>query len=320
VLLVTGLPHRPYQRRSPPDSGVVINYLGIDIGGTKVAIRAEGDDARPREAAFYWPSPADVTEDLAALISNIGDLRDRWGKSFDTVGVAMPATLDSSRRVTAWPGRPVWQGLDLDASLRDLFPDAVVRCADDGDLAAIAEADRANCGDLVYLGVGTGVGGGIVVDGRPIPGPERGSCELGHVIVDISGPRCDCGRRGCVQATASGPATLRRAADLKGTPVRFEELRDGFIAAQPWAVSAVEASCVALAAAVVSLGELVHPDLVLIGGGFAAGMPGFVPAVAANARRLTRTGAQTPLIDKAALGGFSSLHGALLLARREESA
>ena len=92
-----------------------------------------------------------------------------------------------------------------------------------GNVAALAEAHAAGRPDLLYLGVGTGVGGGIVLGGRLLPGPSRGSCEIGHLIVDRSAARCDCGRRGCVQSVASGPAVLRRAARGRGAEVTFAE-------------------------------------------------------------------------------------------------
>ncbi len=297
------------------------------MGGTKVALRIEGagggEGARAVGSVFRWPTPPgpsaphrpDSVRDLAALARQVEVLRTEWGGPVEAVGIAMPATLDGTGRVVTWPGRPHWAGLGLSEELRGLFPGAAVRVADDGDLAALAEADRAGCRDLVYLGVGTGIGGGIVVDGRPIPGPGRGSCEVGHIVVDRAGERCDCGRRGCVQALASGPATLRRASGLLGLPVSFEGLRDGLAAGADWAASAVEESGEALAAAVVGLCELARPELVLIGGGFAAGLPGFVQLVGERAGRLARPGAPPVPVRPAALGGLSSLYGAVSLAR-----
>ncbi|MEV5764906.1 ROK family protein, partial [Micromonospora sp. NPDC052213] len=184
---------------------------------------------------------------------------------------------------------------------------------DDGDLAALAEARHAGHDDVVYLGVGTGVGGGVVLTGRPVPG--RSSAEIGHTVVALDGPRCDCGRRGCLQSVASGPATLRRAADARGAEVSFDDLRDGLRAGREWAVDAVDTSCRALAAAVVSLGELLDPAAAIVGGGFAAGLPGFVPLVAEHARSAGRPGRPAPPVLPAALGGLSSLHGAVELAR-----
>jgi kanosamine 6-kinase len=233
--------------------------------------------------------------------------------------VAMPATLDAAGVVTAWPNRPGWTGADLGGALRGIFGATRVACADDGDLAALAEAHAADRPDLLYLGVGTGVGGGIVLGGRLLPGPSRGSCEIGHLIVDRSGARCDCGRRGCVQSVASGPAVLRRAARARGTEVTFAELARALADGTGWAADAVREACAALAAAAVGVSELLRPALVVVGGGFADGLPGFTAMVAEEAARLARPGHPPPPVEPARLGGSSSLHGAVLLAKEASS-
>ena len=290
--------------------------LGIDVGGTKVAFRLAAGDRPPQQSAFRWPPGADPDGDWAALEAEVARLRAAWERPITAVGVAMPAAVDASGRVTAWPGRPAWAGLDLASRLRALFPDAAVRWADDGDLAALAEAGHAGSPNVVYLGIGTGVGGGVVLDGRPVPG-----CEIGHLIVDrrVRGDRCDCGRRGCVQSAASGPATLRRAARLRGAAVSFAELREGLLTGARWAADALERTWDVLAAAVTGLGEIFHPDLAIVGGGFAAGLPGFAGAVADRAAALARPGFPVVPVRRAELGGLSSLHGAVLLAERAEA-
>lgn len=296
----------------PARSGAV---LGIDLGGTKAALRVEADDGRAEESVLRWPAPTGPAADWAALTANVRALEGRWGP-FAAVGVAVPATLDPAGTVTAWPGRPSWGAFRFGDALRALLPGAPVAWADDGDLAALAESVHTGRGDLVYLGVGTGVGGGIVRAGRLFPGSERGSCEVGHIVVDRGGPVCDCGRRGCLQATASGPATLRRAGELRGAATDFADLRDALTSGAGWAVRAVEETCEALAAAVVSLAELARPDLAVIGGGFAAGLPGFTARVDAYARGLARPGVPVPPVSPASLGPLSSLYGALALARQ----
>ncbi|WP_276204622.1 ROK family protein [Amycolatopsis vancoresmycina] len=287
----------------------------MDIGGTKVAFRFEhGEPGAAEEFSFAWPEPGpDAAADLRLLGAEAARTLPR--ERITAVGVSVPATLDGTGRVLAWPMRPSWTGVDFGAALRSLFPGVPVRAADDGDLAAIAEAKAAGCADLVYFGVGSGIGGGIVLDGRSWPGFERASCELGHVVVDRAGARCDCGRRGCVQALASGPATLRRATRLRGSPVTPAQLRAGLGAGEPWAVAAVTESARALAVAVVSAGELCAPAATVIGGGFAAGVPDFVPLVAGEVRRLARPGRRPAPVRPAVLGGLSSLHGAVAAAR-----
>nr|AXL06605.1 ROK family protein [uncultured bacterium]AXL06750.1 ROK family protein [uncultured bacterium] len=291
------------------------HYLGVDIGGTKVALRVETDAGCVDETTFRWVPRHSAAQDLAQLAQHVDELRTRIGRPLRAVGVAMPGTVGPDGRVTAWPSRPAWNGLDLDTSLRALFGEAAVAWADDGDLGALAEARDSGCDDLLYVGVGTGVGGGLVLNGAPCPGFRRGSFEIGHVIIELDGTLCVCGRQGCLQAIASGPATLERAALLLGAAVTFDDLRQALSREQPWAVSAVDRTARALAAAVTGVRELVHPERAVIGGGFAAGIPEMVGWVSAHLTELARPGQPPLLAEPAALGGLSSLRGAVSLAR-----
>ncbi|WP_103350665.1 ROK family protein [Amycolatopsis sp. CA-128772] len=290
-------------------------YLGIDVGGTKVAFRAETDGGPADESAFGWAPRHSVARDLVQLAGHVAELRARLPAPLRAVGVAMPGTIGPDGRIAAWPSRPEWTGLALDPALRGLFPEAAVAWADDGDLGALAEARAAECDNLLYVGVGTGVGGGLVLHGEPCPGSARGSFELGHVVVELDGPPCVCGRRGCLQAIASGPATLDSAARLRGAAVSFDDLRHALGDGQPWAVSAVRRTARALAAAVTSVQELVHPDRVILGGGFAAGIPELVGWVSEHLTEFARPGQRPLPAAPAALGGLSSLRGAVSLAR-----
>nr|AXL06696.1 kanamycin kinase [uncultured bacterium] len=291
------------------------HYLGIDVGGTKVAFRVESDGGGVDETSFGWAPRHSAARDLGQLADHVAALRSRLGAPLRAVGVAMPGTVGPDGRITAWPSRPEWTGLALDASLRALFPEAALAWADDGDLGALAEARASGCDDLLYLGVGTGVGGGLVLRGEPCPGPGRGSFEIGHLVVELDGARCVCGRQGCLQAIASGPATLDRAAAMRGAAVTFEDLRRALGRAQPWAVSAVDRTARALAAAVTGVAELVHPQRAVLGGGFAAGVPELAGRVSAHLAELARPGRPALPVDPAALGGLSSLRGAVSLAR-----
>lgn len=290
-----------------------VSVLGIDIGGTKVALRSEGGRAE-HEDVVRWSAGVELDDDLELLRSAVIDAVRTAGRP-TSVGIALPATVDRSGRVTSWPNRPTWVGLDWAGFLVEAFPDSVVRTGDDGDLAALAEAEHAECENAVYFGVGTGVGGGVVLGGRPVPGPGRGSCELGHLVIAADGgPRCACGRIGCLQAFASGPAMLRAAGDVRGRPVQFDELRSAWAEGQDWARRAVRSGAGALAAAAVGVAELLHPDVVLIGGGFADGLPGFADMVSEHVGHAARTGHAPPLVAAAALGSASSLQGAVRLA------
>ncbi|MFF7542902.1 ROK family protein [Streptomyces canus] len=297
-----------------------MSRLGMDVGGTKVALRVERSGAavgaRPWQAVFRWPETGGAAADMAALADALAAVPGSAGDPVTSVGVALPAALDTGGRVLGWPNRPSWQGLDLHRQLGVFLPGAQVRVADDGDLAALAEARAAGCPDLVHLGVGTGIGGGVVLDGVMRPGTARGSCEVGHVIVDHrAGEPCDCGRRGCVQSLSSGRAVLRRASRRLGEEVDFDRLLAGWAARETWAAETIGESASALAAAATSLAELTHPDIITVGGGFAASLPGYVDEVRTRFTALRRPTGPAPRLRPAALGALSSLDGALLLAR-----
>ncbi|MEV5714336.1 kanosamine kinase [Amycolatopsis mediterranei] len=289
-------------------------HLGIDVGGTKVAFRVESGSACVEETSFSWGARHSAEDDLAQLAGHVARLRERIGTPLEAVGVAMPGTVGADGRVATWPSRPEWTGVDLKTALHTLFPEAAVAWADDGDLGALAESRASGCENLLYIGIGTGIGGGLVLGGVPCPGLGRGSFEIGHVIVEMGGVRCVCGRRGCLQALASGPATLRRASLLRGADVTYFRLQRALRNGEPWAADALEGTTRALAAAVTGVQELVHPDRVLIGGGFAAGIPEIVPSVSGFLADLVRQGQAALPVEPAALGGLSSLRGAVALA------
>src|SRR5881392_4076020 len=126
--------------------------LAVDIGATKLALRgqARGVTWSVREE---WRAAA--AEQLVATLTRA---RRRLGR-IDRVAVACAPNLDATGRVVAWPSRPSWVGLPLRDLVASATAAAEVVFADDGTVAALAEADAAGCADLVYLGLGTGVGG-----------------------------------------------------------------------------------------------------------------------------------------------------------------
>lgn len=296
-----------------------MTYLGIDLGGTKVALRLETDVGGPgTEAAFHWPGQ-DVQQDVRALREAVDQLLREspdGGSAVRAVGLALPATV-ARGRIIAWPSRPSWCGLELSSLLGPALPGVPVRHADDGNLAALAEAATCDCPDLAYLGVGTGVGGGAVLGGRLLTGPSGSAGEIGHMVIDRRGPRCACGRTGCLQAIASGPATLTRAAAARGDgPVTPAAFVTGLADHHDWARRALAETADALAVAVVNLGELLECVQVRIGGGFGSGVPGLVSMISQRVAALARPGRRTPQVLRAVRGARASLWGALLLARR----
>lgn len=291
-----------------------MEFLGIDFGGTKVAFLLAGPHGFRHEETLRWPDGNDPPAGLAAISRVLRHLFAGRSRAI-AVGIAIPALLDQSGRVVNWPTRPGWRGVDLRGYFGRELPGAVVRFADDGDLAAVSEARQAAGRDLLYVGVGTGVGGGLVLGGRLLRGHNGAVAEIGHAIVNAGGPTCQCGRDGCLQAIASGPATLRRAAAGSAAFRDASSLGDALAEGEPGPAWAVHETAQALASVIVTVDELVHPELVRLGGGFANALPELCDEVGSEVRALERPGHPGPEIELAAYGADSSLEGALLLAR-----
>jgi len=154
----------------------------------------------------------------------------------------------------------------------------------------------------------------LVLGGRLHRGAAGSAAEVGHMVVAVDGPACVCGRRGCVQALASGPAVLRETARRRGGPVDADGVAAGVRAREGWAVEPVRSAGRALAVAALSVAELVQPSCVRIGGGFAAVVPELVAEARLAVAAMARAGRPAPLVEPAGHGGLSSLRGAELLA------
>jgi kanosamine 6-kinase len=282
--------------------------LAVDIGGTKAVLRARGPSMDSGDLRFEWPMPArrEVDADLLRATARQA-LRLAGAMRARRIVVAFPGTLGTAGEVTRWPTRPGWRGLRLADELAE-FGEAPPVVRDDALLAGYAEAIArpATRAGMLYLGLGTGVGGAWLAarpdqDPAELPGvDDLLPCEAGHLIVHPdTGRSCDCGRLGCLQAHASGPAVQRWTVSH----------------GRPAALADAVRAC---ALAITNIGELLPVTGVVLGGGFGAGDPGLPPALRSELRRCARQGGTVPRVSRAAHGVQASLQGALLLARASE--
>jgi glucokinase len=203
--------------------------VGVDIGGTKVAAGLL-DRAGKIVAQSRMPMVAnDAARGLAAVAAAIEDLRSRAGSGSDShsapgsgggfqphaIGICAPGPLNPRTGVVINPPNlPGWHNFPLAEEMRKLYPDAQVKIDNDANAAALAEAKwGAGRGyrNVFYATIGTGIGTGFVIDGKVYHGRTGLATEGGHVGVDVHGPLCACGKRGCIETLAAGPAIARRA-------------------------------------------------------------------------------------------------------------
>ena len=255
--------------------------IGIDLGGTKIegAVLAPGGDVLARERCDTPRHDYDATVDS---IARIVEALDGVGRFAREVGVGHPGAID---RATGLVGQSNSTWLNGRA-LRDDLERRLgrpVRCANDANCFALSEAiDGAATGHRIVFGVilGTGVGGGLVVDGRLVDGPSGSAGEWGHNPLpwpgasglegEHPGPPCYCGRRGCVESFLSGPglaADFARGAD--GGPTAREIARLASTGHRA-AIEALERYADRLGHGLASIVNVVDPDIVVFGGGLSA--------------------------------------------------
>lgn len=306
----------------------------MDIGGTKVAAGVV-DDQGTIVATAHRDTPAgDVSLIEDAIATTVGELTTKYDVA--AVGIGAAGFIDAQRATVMFAPNLAWRHEPLQATLaRRLALPVVVE--NDANAAAWAEV-RFGAGrgvdHVVAVTVGTGIGGGIVCNGRLLRGQFGAAAEFGHVTVVPDGRRCGCGLRGCWEQYVSGRALIREAQELsRHCPDRAAELlrlaggrpdnvTGAMVTQAAYAGDAVALQCfdvigMWLGRGVAGLAAILDPGLFIIGGGVsAAGEMLRAPAVTAFAASLTGRGYR-PLAElrMAQLGPEAGLIGAADLAR-----
>ncbi|MEU2233452.1 ROK family protein [Streptomyces vietnamensis] len=268
-----------------PATGLVV---ALDIGGTKIAGALVDGEGRVRVRSRR-PTPAreDGETVMAAVEAVLADLAASplW-ETAGAVGIGSAGPVDASRGTVSPVNVPGWRDYPLVERVRRATGGRPVTLVGDGVAMTAAEhwlgAARGHA-DALCLVVSTGVGGGLVLDGRIHPGPTGNAGHIGHVPVDLDGEPCACGGRGCVERIAAGPHLARRALENGWRPGPDGDVSAAAVAAaaqagDPVAVAAFERAAQALAAGIAATAALVEIDLAVVGGGVAgAGEVLFAP-------------------------------------------
>ena len=307
--------------------------LGLDFGGTKLTAGLALADTGELLARDQCPTPAGagprrVFEEMVRLARSL-----RAGLTPDGVGISFGGPVDPARGVVCICHHlPGWEGVPLPQWVEGEFG-APALMDNDANAAALGEhrfgAGR-GCDHLLHVNVGTGIGGGIVIHGQVYQGATGMAGEIGHMVVQPGGPLCTCGRRGCLEALASGPAIARDARErLAREPERglkLLSLAEGNpeqITAQAVSEAAAQGDELAQAvldqaAKMLGLGianaiNLINPQRVTVGGGVIKIGPAWMEKVRAAARADAMPNCPVEIV-LATLGDDSPLWGAIALA------
>ena len=289
----------------------------IDVGGTNLRTAIIDDAGHMREHAVH---ATDWSERGAGVVRQCLDSA-RAAVERDpgvaAVGVAATGVFSLDGRVLgARPGREAWQGVDLAARIAAAVG-RPARAANDGQLMALGEHrfGRAHRRARVLLGVslGTGLGGGLVIDGSLYRGAFGAAGEIGHVSVASGGRPCHCGRAGCVESYVSGPALASRYAEATGRGITPSEVCDRAERGEPEAQALLDQVVVELGSALASVLALADADALVLGGGLGLRLAPRLPALRQALSRPRLVGRE-PQLTAAALGASAPLFGAAALA------
>jgi glucokinase len=251
--------------------------LALDIGGTKIAagvIDANGQVLHQNRQPT--PRSDDPEQVWAAAELTIADALAAAGGTVSGVGISSAGPIHPADGTISPVNIPAWRGFPVRDRAAAAVPGVPVRLAGDGLCMALGEHWRgAGQGAAFMLGmvISTGIGGGLVLDGVPYDGRTGNAGHVGHMVVDVDGPACNCGGRGCVEAIASGPHLAAWAREPGWAGADAKELADAAAAGDAVAVRAFRRGARAVAAMIASVGAVCDLDLVVIGGGVANAGP-----------------------------------------------
>jgi fructokinase len=263
---VTSREHHRY-----PESTV---RIGIDLGGTKIEGIALGDHGETL-LRHRIPAPRDsYDETLVAIGRLIVEIENRTGRT-GSIGVGTPGAISPATGLLKNSNSTWLNGRALGDDLPRLLG-RPVRLANDANCFALSEAtDGAAAGAPVVFGVilGTGTGGGIVANGRVLVGPNAIAGEWGHNPMpaphagEWPGPRCYCGRTGCIELFLSGPGMSRDYADHGGGSLSAVDIAGRAAAGDPGAEACLGRYEDRLARALAGVINILDPDVIVLGGG-----------------------------------------------------
>ena len=314
---------------------MAVNAIGIDIGGTKVlggVVTSSGEIL----ATARRDTPREGGRALTEAIANVAtELVQQY--PVDSIGVSAAGFISSDRQtLLATPNISNWNGVNLVAELSEIL-DKKIALENDANAAAWGEfkfgAGRGR-NDLMMLTLGTGVGGGLILDGSVFRGAFGIGAELGHIRLVPEGQLCGCGIRGCLEQYASGSALMRHAREaIDASPLlarnlldrgdgtieslRGSDITDAARDGDPVAIAAFNTMATYLGAGIASLCAVIDPSCVVLGGGVIdAGELFLGPTRDAALRLIPFSGKHPyPEIVAAELGNHAGLVGVADLSR-----
>jgi len=313
-------------------------YVGVDVGGTNIAAALVAESgaivARHRKLTPRGGSSKQLLATLAETVEKVLEKTDVVLGAVAAIGVAVAGVVDRQKgRVVFTPNLSI-SGFELVRPLEKLFG-VRVALGNDVNLGTLGEkwfgaAKQAQ--NVVGIFIGTGIGGGIINEGRLLRGSRQGAGEIGHIVMDMEGPRCGCGNRGCLEALASRSAierdirlavkhgrktTLNKMLNGDLSSIRSKALRRALAEEDGLVTEIMRKASTILGHACITVRRLLDPELIVLGGGVIEACGDFVMPIveAVVSSDAMLQGGSEGIVVRSVLGDDAGVLGAAILAQ-----
>lgn len=317
--------------------------IGVDLGGTKI-LAGVFSPKFELKGTTKLSTKADrgveaVIARIARCVKDAVDECDLGLKQIRGIGIGAPGAVDSeSGRVIFAPNLPGWKDVPLKKELEKVL-DVPVFLGNDCNVCTLGTFDReykSKPRHLVGIFLGTGIGGGIVVNGDLYCGHNLTAGEIGHMVIEVNGPKCGCGNRGCLEALASRTAIFRKIqtavkdgqktilTEMLGeelADMRSGDLRKAIRKGDKFIEKVIEEAAEYAGIGVANLINILNPEIVVVGGGLIEALENeIMPTLIKSAKEHVMAGTMEGIkIEASKLGDHAGITGAAVLARRATS-
>ena len=325
-------------------SSSILNKLsiGVDLGGTRITTvlaDSEGDVIHQRETNTpVKEGPKEIVRTIESEITALLNTDKTEIQELLGIGIACPGAIDIKRQlITTSPNLPGFNYFPLVDTLSEKFKNKV-RIGNDLTLAGLGE-HRFGAGkgvsNMIFVGIGTGIGGGIILDNKVYTGTSGSAGEIGHIVTLPNGPKCGCGNRGCLEAIASGNSLVKLArkrveagensslnklfsqsSKLTDSPreLSSKSIFESALLGDLLSKSIISSGSMALGTGLATLVNLFNPQIIVIGGGLASQWDLYIePAIEEMSRLALPQPREDVKIVPSSLKGLAGALGATTL-------
>lgn len=315
-------------------------YIGVDLGGTKIKIGIVNEEGQIISSGLINTDPThddkiilqDMTEEIDRLIKQEG----LQTKDIKSIGIGVPGLVDYEKGSIIYCTNLSWYNVEAVSYLKRHF-NMPVYIDNDATVAAYAESlfgSTKEAKDSVFLTIGTGIGGGIIINNQIIRGAHGAGSEIGHMIIGENFYNCNCGRNGCFETLASATAMIKYALHKinsdytksslqnifeKNGQLEAKDIFDQATIGDSLAIETVHRTAKYMAIGITNIYNILDPEIIAIGGGVSKAGDGFFDLIRSNVKKMTFVSSDSidyGKIVRAELGNDAGIIGAAFLSKQ----